>query len=585
MKIKLSSTALCIGLLSFLNSSYAQTEFMDCEINPVKWPAHTNWFLSSPDYGPALIFNTKNQTITSISNSESNPVLAYGGSTTVSDNFGNLLFYSNGKSVFKYQGVGYEGLLVNDNLLADNEGETTGDLFSSATQGVITVKHPASDNYYIFKAGDADENGLTGLNYSVYSNEGHLLHNPIKLMDRTTEGIAATRHANGMDIWITVLDPGNGNLNSFLLTINGIEWYQSIISSGVGPVLSGDELRGGLAFSGDGTKFAQAHAIHTFPYSQQVTLYDFDNLTGRFSNAVDISQKYYQYIHEPYDIIFSPDNRYLFVSNTIDSLVYKDLYDDLSKPWTKTDVKCFGIEIGYDRRLYGAAGHSGGIVALYFHWSSSDLIWTTIPGTEGISGRGLPTMYIPQTEEPDIEEVGPFCVTSSAVDIHTYWSCIGLSAEDTVGGKRRYEQKHYYYVLDTLDNNIIAYNSADIIDEKTGVFNPSFAGVGRHKVVFEYGMLNDTIEVEVSSCIPTHTEEVEYQSAKIFPNPSSKEFTLKGPWNSMKIFSTDGSLVKSLENYSPETSPKIEHDLPSGIYMLDIQLINNKKEFLKLVVK
>ena len=106
-----------------------------------------------------------------------------------------------------------------------------------------------------------------------------------------------------------------------------------------------------------------------------------------------------------------------------------------------------------------------------------------------------------------------------------------------------------------------------------------------HEVVFEYGMLNDTIEVEVSSCIPTHTEEVEYQSAKIFPNPSSKEFTLKGPWNSMKIFSTDGSLVKSLENYSTETSPKIEHDLPSGIYMLDIQLINNKKEFLKLVVK
>jgi len=449
---------------------------------------------------------------------------------------------------------------------------------------VITVKHPASDNYYIFKAGDADENGLTGLNYSVYSNEGDLLHDPIKLMDRTTEGIAATRHANGMDIWITVLDPGNGNLNSFLLTINGIEWYQSIISPGVGPVLSGYQLRGGLAFSGDGTKFAQAHAIHTFPYSQQVTLYDFDNLTGRFSNAVDISQKYYQYIHEPYDIIFSPDNRYLFVSNTIDSLVYKDLYDDLSKPWTKTDVKCFGIEIGYDHRLYGAAGHSGGIVALNSHWSS-DLIWTTIPGTEGISGRGLPTMYIPPTEEPDIEEVGPFCVTSSAVDIHTYWSCIGLSAEDTVGGKRRYEQKHYYYVLDTLDNNIIAYNSADIIDEKTGVFNPSVAGVGRHKVVFEYGMLNDTIEVEVRSCIPTHTEEVEYQNAKIFPNPSSKEFTLKGPWNSIKIFSTDGSLVKSLENYSPETSPKIEHDLPSGIYMLDIQLINNKKEFLKLVVK
>ena len=53
----------------------------------------------------------------------------------------------------------------------------------------------------------------------LVSRSGTLMSGPTRLGDfRTTEGIAATSHANGKDIWVTVQEAGSTNLHSFLIT-------------------------------------------------------------------------------------------------------------------------------------------------------------------------------------------------------------------------------------------------------------------------------------------------------------------------------------------------------------------------------
>ena len=92
------------------------------------------------------------------------------------------------------------------------------------------------------------------------------------------------------------------------------------------------------------------------------------------------------------------------------------------------------VEIGGDGNYY-FNGKDG-----LWRWSGSG----SATKVHSSTGQGLPTMYMPPIEEPDIQEVGPFCDTASAVDLHTYWVCSGLSAEDTVDNKAIGQQRHLY---------------------------------------------------------------------------------------------------------------------------------------------
>ncbi|MFZ9848528.1 MAG: hypothetical protein ACO3EE_10310 [Flavobacteriales bacterium] len=236
-----------ILLLALTGLLYIQAYTQSCVTtskNPWEWPSHSKWYFGD---GNIINFSTGG-TITTNSNR-----LSYEGISTASSDQGNLLFYTNGRNLWNATGT-----LKSSALLEGNEGGGTGSK-GSASQGVITVRHPLNPNvYYVFTTDDA-LGGTLGLNYVTVDNLGNVLSGPTRLgAFRTTEGIAATMHGNGVDIWVTVQQSGSTNFNSFLIRCTGIV-TTPVVSSGAINV-SGDRERGGLAFSWDGKKFAQGHA-------------------------------------------------------------------------------------------------------------------------------------------------------------------------------------------------------------------------------------------------------------------------------------------------------------------------------------
>lgn len=247
-----------------------------------------NWYFG---YNAGLNFSTGQPL--PITDSE---MFAFEGSAVVSDEMGNLLFYSNGTSVW------------NRNHQVMQNGEGLQGYFSS-TQSSLVVPVPGSDSkYYIFTTGAGEEPG--GLYYSEVdmSVEGGLgavtsLKN-VELLPLVSEQLTATFHKNGRDIWVACRD--SDGFNAFLVTDAGIA--QNPVTSSNAPVLVSDSMVdyiGQSKFSPDGSKYAIAQL------GRGVFVYDFDNATGSFSNKLALSTEF----HEWYGAEFSASGRYLYFSH------------------------------------------------------------------------------------------------------------------------------------------------------------------------------------------------------------------------------------------------------------------------------
>jgi gliding motility-associated-like protein len=438
--------------------------------NAWEWPSHSNWLIGNGIKGK---FSGSGITISSQPN-----VTTYEGTSGASDDWGNLLFLNNGRMVWDAQGT-----LKFSGLLEGNEGGSTGNN-GSAAQGVITVRHPLDTlNYYIFTVDDVLSSSAKGLNYCVVDRKGNLKSGPVRLGTyRTSEGIAATSHANGVDLWVTVYASGSTNFYTYLITCSGV--VKTPVISAVAPPKTGDMERGGLAFSWDSKMFAQAHPDYNPNGDKEVTVYKFDNKTGIISDPHHISDP--GTVDNPYDVTFSPDNSKLYFSTGFGTLAFYDI-----SSWnTATMAASFkfvkgvntgshsAIEIGGDGNLYMATPY-GAMGKLTGSLNTGTLTFTNIPGAT--TNRGLPTMYLPPFEEPDITEVGPFCTTDPPVDLYTKWICKGIDAEDPV-------------------NNPDAYSGKGIIDKGKGIFSPADAKEGTHMIIFKRCSVDDTIYITVKPC-------------------------------------------------------------------------------------
>ena len=432
---------------------------------PYEWPGHNNWGITSNLFS-GNIYNFKTGAFTPFGDAFK-PFQAYEGTSAASDDQGNLIFWTNGRQVIDKNGnETYNGLLTgNENGSTSNKG--------SASQGVITVRHPLNPNrYYIFTVDDA-LSGTKGLNYAVVDETGALVSGSARLGNfRTTEGITATFHENEVDIWIAVQESGSTNIHAFLLRCDGVV-ATPVTSTGAENCTSNEE-RGGIAFSWDGAHFVSAHPAAP---GSKVIQFDFDRSTGMMSNPVGgaAGNKY------PYDVTYAPDNSTILFSDNVGN-VYS-----LSSPTAAPVTVATGgtghsaIEIGADGNLYRASlggsnftrlsGNLNGGTALA---STGNLVTTC--------SRGLPTMYIPPAEEPIITPVGPFCDTDAPVNLTTVWMCAGTNAEDTVN----------------LPASV--YTGTGIVYSGEGIFDPATAGPGLHEIIFTKCAVDDTIYIQVNSC-------------------------------------------------------------------------------------
>jgi len=153
------------------------------------------------------------------------------GCASVSDRGGQLLFITDGKSV--YQNMGKSFKLLTNQLLGQE----------SSAQNVIIVPKPNNPNrYYVFTI-DGYSGELGGLYYTEFDFSGPVgqvigsINIPLRYENNTqinqlalnkSEGITSVKHNNCVDYWVvahattSINNNNTGRIYSYLVTANGV---------------------------------------------------------------------------------------------------------------------------------------------------------------------------------------------------------------------------------------------------------------------------------------------------------------------------------------------------------------------------
>ncbi|MET2983741.1 T9SS type B sorting domain-containing protein [Aureibaculum conchae] len=218
------------------------------------------------------------------------------GCATISDVSGNLLFYTDGRSVWNKNHTRMpsgRGLLGN----------------SSSSQSAIIVPKPDDEAiYYIFTVDwSGGENGLNyytvdmtldgGLGDVVGTNNSP--NATLLLASPVTEKITAVKVENEEAFW--VITSKDGRFNVFKVNQNGVQTTPVAGNTGF---VNPEDFRGYLKTSPDGKLLVSANM------SSGTFLYDFDSVTGKVSNQrrLNLSGAF------GYGVEFSPLSKKLYVS-------------------------------------------------------------------------------------------------------------------------------------------------------------------------------------------------------------------------------------------------------------------------------
>ncbi|HPH82429.1 MAG TPA: SprB repeat-containing protein, partial [Flavobacteriales bacterium] len=234
------------------------------------------------------------------------------GCASMSDASGNLMFYTDGISVW------------NSNHLVMTNGTGLMGHASSTQSGIIVQKPNSNSIYYIFTA-DADV-GPNGIRYSevnmslsgglgaVTATKNVLLQTP------SCEKLTAVRHCNNRDIWIVSHDWNSNGFRAWLVSPTGVN--TTAVTSNAGSVITGinQSAYGQLKANSDGNKLLAAYYGFAGSGTNKFELYDFNNSTGVVSNGITLATETGAYGCE-----FSPNGRIAYGGTNGGRLVQFDL--------------------------------------------------------------------------------------------------------------------------------------------------------------------------------------------------------------------------------------------------------------------
>jgi len=297
-----------------------------------------NWYFG---YGAGLTFNS-GVPVAMLGGQ----VFTHEGCSTMSDANGQLLFYTDGTTVYNRN----HQVMVNGDFLTGN---------TSSSQSAVIVPLPSSTTiYYIFTV--TAEAGLDGFRYSVVdlSLAGGLgevtAQKNVLLYTPSCEKIAVVKHSNNNDYWIVTHGWNNNSFYSYLLTSAGLSVVPVTSTVGVNVQSTPGAIfqpssRGCLKFSPDATKL-----VSPSPSSTCITqLLDFNNATGIISNPRDIQVGTNQF----YGAEFSTNSEVLYLSSENNKCIYQF---DLNNPnFVSTAVQLysgpkgpFTLQLGPDGKIY-----------------------------------------------------------------------------------------------------------------------------------------------------------------------------------------------------------------------------------------
>lgn len=320
--------------------------------NPSDIKRTYHWYFG---WGAGIDFSSGNATVDTTSSVNFGEACA-----TISDTSGNLLFYTDGDSVWN----------AAHQIMPNGRGLMG---CGTTTQGALIVPKPDDSNiYYVFTLDWGCGDTIGKLRYSIINMtlDGGLGDVSIKnvlLFSPATEQLSAVHHCNKKDIWITTHELNTNNFYTYLITDMGIDTTPIISSIGsiypnCFPCVSYDNP-GQLKFSPNGKKLAVASNIYIFPsnqYSMFAELFDFDNQTGVISNFISLPVDSIVY----YGVSFSPDNSKLYFTGryngfSFNHLIQYDLTDSTSSVIVNSKTEILnslsamgGLQLASDNKIY-----------------------------------------------------------------------------------------------------------------------------------------------------------------------------------------------------------------------------------------
>lgn len=337
----------------------------------------SNWYFGN---GAGISFN-KNGSIQVTTDGQLNTAE---GCATISDSFGNLLFYTDGKIVYN-----------RDHQVMENGTGLYGD--SSSAQSAIIVPQPGnSDVFYIFTADTGLSKSDTdyGLNYSIvnlslHRGKGAVVEKNIPLLAHSSEKLAAiAKSCVEQSIWLLTLATSTGSkgtlntYHAFEITNTGVS--KTSVRSTFKDLFINDP-RGYLKITSDGTRIASANM------AGGLFLYDFDLETGILSNqhrlSISGSNK------AAYGVEFSPNGRFLYAHTSKDATEDAKHFSTLLQYDLQSSNISSSQVVLDDRSIFRGAlqlGENGKIyrtIAKSFSEGTSFLGVINIPNEKGLAAR------------------------------------------------------------------------------------------------------------------------------------------------------------------------------------------------------
>ena len=238
------------------------------------------------------------------------------GSSTICDEEGNLLFYTNGLTVYN-----------KDHKVMQNGSGLLANL--STVQSSLVIPLPGNPSiYYIFTADAVENNFANGYRYSIVDMTGDnglgtVVAKNILINSSGTERLTAARHADGVSVWLITNDKNSNIFKAWLFSCSGFQ--PNPVTSVIGDVLDQHVLSntGMMKVSPDGLMLAQTHfpdyddANPGAQIANFFQVFDFNSATGQLSNVKKIQLPDAEY----YSCEFSPDSKLLYVTRPVDSCV------------------------------------------------------------------------------------------------------------------------------------------------------------------------------------------------------------------------------------------------------------------------
>jgi|GEM_PF-880565 len=217
------------------------------------------------------------------------------GTATLSDENGNLLFYTDGIQVFTREHT----------VMPNSIGGLGGD--HSSAQSAIIVPNPSSSNlYYLFTVSAYVNSSVfySIIDLSLNMGLGDVVADAkaIPVLTGTGEYIQATPSADGTSWWVLMHKKGTSDYYAFKVTNDGLDIENPVVSTSGTPSSSYGDI-GFIKFNNLGNKL-----VRTSYTTNHFNLSDFDNATGLVSNSLHFP------LYAAYGAEFSPNNRFLYIS-------------------------------------------------------------------------------------------------------------------------------------------------------------------------------------------------------------------------------------------------------------------------------